>query len=331
MKIEVYADVVCAWAYIGKRRLEAALDLLGGQADPVEVIWRPYLIDPTAPVPSEPLEEALRDPVADAALAQCAVDAEPADHRVRVREIARDEGLTPWRPRWRASSWAAHRLLQRALDSGGPTVQGAVVEDLLHTHFLEGRDLNDPAVLAEIATANRLTPDTGPGAHAGYLRGGPAAAADPLERATREQLLRGKALGVASSPTFVVAGRAVAGAQPPEVLVHLLSDSTSEGGALPEEIERLRLGESLLAMGDALGALQLLEPLRATHAGEPNLDILTARAYYASAQLGRARTLLEPLAREKPGDTQLRLLLGRTLQRLGEEDQARVHLRLAEA
>ena len=55
--------MVCAWAYIGKRRLEQA-DL----GEDVEIVWRPYLIDPMAPARSEPLEDALRDPVAEGAL-----------------------------------------------------------------------------------------------------------------------------------------------------------------------------------------------------------------------------------------------------------------------
>lgn len=95
MLIEVYADVVCVWAYIGKRRLEAAIELIARSSPalaPVEVVWRPFLIDPMAPVPSRPLGEALRDPTVDAALAQCAPGLSAADNRVRVRNIARAEG-----------------------------------------------------------------------------------------------------------------------------------------------------------------------------------------------------------------------------------------------
>jgi len=32
LTIEVVSDVVCPWCYIGKRRLEKALALLGGEA-----------------------------------------------------------------------------------------------------------------------------------------------------------------------------------------------------------------------------------------------------------------------------------------------------------
>jgi len=33
LNIEVFSDVICPWCYIGKRRLEKALELLGGPYD----------------------------------------------------------------------------------------------------------------------------------------------------------------------------------------------------------------------------------------------------------------------------------------------------------
>ena len=57
MKIEVWSDVVCPWCYIGKRRLEAALEGLG---EDVELTWRSFELDPNAPQElSEPLVDVL--------------------------------------------------------------------------------------------------------------------------------------------------------------------------------------------------------------------------------------------------------------------------------
>ncbi|BAU87881.1 polyketide biosynthesis dithiol-disulfide isomerase-like protein [Streptomyces laurentii] len=89
--IEVWADVVCAWAYIGKRRLALALEEWDGE--PVEVVWRPFRIDPMAPARAEPLEDALRDPVVDTTLQGCAPEATTAENQARVSEIAAAEGL----------------------------------------------------------------------------------------------------------------------------------------------------------------------------------------------------------------------------------------------
>lgn len=69
--------------------------------------------------------------------------------------------------------------------------------------------------------------------------------------------------------------------------------------------------------------------LRADFVDDPAVRILAARAYFGSAQLKRARTVLEPLVEQRPDDFYVRMLYGRTLQRLGLDAQARPHLRLA--
>ena len=48
MQIEVWSDVVCPWCYIGKRRLETALEKFPHR-DQVEVVWRSFQLDPTIP------------------------------------------------------------------------------------------------------------------------------------------------------------------------------------------------------------------------------------------------------------------------------------------
>lgn len=85
-RIEVWADMVCAWAYIGKRRLEQA-----GFGEDVEIVWRPFQIDSMAPATAEPLYEALRDPIADGALQACHPGLTPSENRVRVSLIAAEE------------------------------------------------------------------------------------------------------------------------------------------------------------------------------------------------------------------------------------------------
>ena len=48
MRVEIWSDVVCPWCYLGKRRLEAALDRFE-HATEVEVVWRSFELDPAAP------------------------------------------------------------------------------------------------------------------------------------------------------------------------------------------------------------------------------------------------------------------------------------------
>jgi hypothetical protein len=47
LKIEVISDSICPWCYVGKRRLERALALLGNPL--IEVEWKPFQLNPTMP------------------------------------------------------------------------------------------------------------------------------------------------------------------------------------------------------------------------------------------------------------------------------------------
>jgi predicted DsbA family dithiol-disulfide isomerase len=312
MRIEVWADVVCPWAYIGKGRLERAVAALG---EPVEIRWRPYRIDPAAPVPAEPLAGALSDPLVEDALRVCAPDLTPAQNRLRVAGIAAREGLgPPWGAAWRASSHDAHRLIALAEPAG---VQDAVVEALLRAHFVDAVDISDREVLA--------------GAVGDVFPEGPALLAGPAgEQRVRELLLEGRARGIRTSPTLVAGDRALAGAQPPEVIRDFLAGGDARR-PVPAEVERYRWAESLLEQRDPLGALELLGPLLAEHGDDHAVRMLAARAWYASAQLERARIALEELVAGHPTDAYAHVLLGRTLQRLGRHPQAQTHMQLGAA
>ncbi|GGU32832.1 DsbA family oxidoreductase [Streptomyces lavendofoliae] len=315
MRIEIWADVVCAWAYIGKRRLERALE----GRDGVEVVWRPFRIDPTAPARAIPLAEALRDPLMDEAVRACAPDLTPAENRVRISAVAAAEGLGPrWGAGWRANSHDAHRLVALAYDHGGATLQDEVVERVLHACFVEALDISDRAVLAGIAT------------EAGFSQGAGLLATDAGEVRVRELLLEGKARGVKTSPSLVVGARALAGAQAPEVIRDFL-DGCHGAAEVPAEVARMRWAEALLDLRDPLGALTMLRPLLEEFAGDRGVRTVAARAYFASAQLKRAEAELAALVEAYPDDAYARLLYGRTLQRQGRTEQAEPHLRLAVA
>jgi Flp pilus assembly protein TadD len=99
---------------------------------------------------------------------------------------------------------------------------------------------------------------------------------------------------------------------------------------------RLEWARSLFDRGDFSAAAKALAELvdEADTAGRlhgtSELELLLARAYFGSAQLGRAETVLRRLVEDAPDDGYLHLLLGRTLQRQARHDDARGHLALAE-
>ncbi|MFD4138554.1 MULTISPECIES: tetratricopeptide repeat protein [unclassified Streptomyces] len=59
--------------------------------------------------------------------------------------------------------------------------------------------------------------------------------------------------------------------------------------------------------------------------------LLLARAYYHSAQLGRAEAELRAVLERDPVEHYARLMLGRTLERQGRPEAAAPHLRMASA
>ncbi|HEY4422332.1 MAG TPA: tetratricopeptide repeat protein [Pseudonocardia sp.] len=98
-----------------------------------------------------------------------------------------------------------------------------------------------------------------------------------------------------------------------------------------QEIDRYRMAGLHLDMGDPLEALKLLEPmadgLREHAAGQ----LLLGRAYYHSAQLGKAQEALERAVSLAPTDAYMRFILGRTLQRRSRHEEAGVQFRIAAA
>ena len=98
-----------------------------------------------------------------------------------------------------------------------------------------------------------------------------------------------------------------------------------------QETEQFRLAQAYLEAGDPLEAVRLLEPLADELRGQAGGQLLLGRAYYHSAQLGRAQEAFERAVELAPTDAYARFALGRTLQRSSRHDEAGVHLRVAAA
>lgn len=107
---------------------------------------------------------------------------------------------------------------------------------------------------------------------------------------------------------------------------------------------RLSWAQGLFERGDHLGAATALaelvdeaESARLAPADSEavlhpvtELRLLLARAYFQSAQLGRAEATLRRVIEDSPTDSYAHLLLGRTLQRAGRHAEAARPLALAE-
>jgi Flp pilus assembly protein TadD len=92
---------------------------------------------------------------------------------------------------------------------------------------------------------------------------------------------------------------------------------------LYEQADYLRAAEALVELVDEA-------TLDGTLHGTTDLRLLLARAYFRSAQLGRAESTLRVIVEETPTDGYAHMLLGRTLQRRGRHEEAKRWLTLAE-
>jgi len=202
LTIEVVSDVVCPWCYIGKRRLEKALALLGGEAQ-VSVRYLPFQLNPEMPQGGMPRAEYRKAKFGSVERSR-QLDA-------RVAAEGRGEGIEFAFERMARTpnSIAAHRLIDLAQRQG----QGQkVVEELFRAYFEEGKDVGDPEVLDEIAKR-------------GGVSGWPQEA-DAKEVAALEGEMRG--LGISAVPTFIFDRKlGVSGAHPPEALAQAMREALS--------------------------------------------------------------------------------------------------------
>lgn len=210
MLIEIWSDVVCPWCYIGKRRFEHALEGFE-RRDAVEVVWRSFLLDPSAPrVPSETTRVMLAR--------KYGVSLEQADAmQARVVSLAAAEGL-----KYRVdltrheSSVDAHRLLHLAKARG---LQDALKERLFSAHFVEGLSISDPGTLTRLAAETGLDAKEASAVLAG----------DTYADDVKADIERAVHLGIRGVPFFLVAGRyGVSGAQASETMQEALRTAWTE-------------------------------------------------------------------------------------------------------
>ena len=100
------------------------------------------------------------------------------------------------------------------------------------------------------------------------------------------------------------------------------------GGTPAERWERARL---FFDARDYAAAARVLVGLIEEVPEQTGPRLLLARAYYHSAQLGRAEDALRAIVERDPVEHYARLMLGRTLERQGRHDEAGPHLRIASA
>lgn len=211
MLVDIWSDVVCPWCYIGKRRFEAALDRFAHRSE-VEVRWRSFELDPSAPPSPErpfPYVEHLASKYGTTtAQAQAMIE--------RVTSVAAEEGLEfRFEIARRGNTLDAHRLLHLALHHG---VQDTLKERLDHATFTEGLRVSDHHELATVAADVGLD----------EVEVRRVLASDAYADAVRTDQALAQRHGISAVPFFVIDGRyGVEGAQPVDAMLVALERSWS--------------------------------------------------------------------------------------------------------
>jgi len=206
--IDVVSDVICPWCFLGKRRLDAALEAMDMD---VFIRWRPYMLDPT--IPPEGLDRheymlakfgperlaTIHDPLIEAG--------KELDVPYHFDRITR----TP-------NTLDAHRLIRwsHTVDR-----QTEMVERLFMAYWSEGKDVGNRDVLAECAGEA--------GINAAQIRELLDTEQDVAE--TKAEIAHATNIGVTGVPTFILAqSYALVGAQSPDVLADAISRVAKETG-----------------------------------------------------------------------------------------------------
>lgn len=140
LHVDVIADFVCPWSYIGTRRLADALTAVHG---PRQVNWLPFQLNPAMPAAGMPIDDYLRQRFGEPEALQPAMD--------ELSRQGREEGVNFRFDRIERipNTLNAHRLIHLCGTSGHDASETA--QDLLKTFFEDGQDISDREVLAAVA------------------------------------------------------------------------------------------------------------------------------------------------------------------------------------
>jgi len=201
MKVDIIADTICPWCYVGKKRFDRALELR--PQEDLEVGWRAFQLNPSMPKQGMDRKEYVAEKFGGLERARSAhgsIASAGAEEGIKFnfKEIER----TP-------NTVNSHRLVRYAATQG---IQTPVINAIFEAYFLNGKDIGEISILANIARDVGLDHDQ----ISEFLQSD----RDVETILAEDELAR--RIGVNGVPCFIVDRKyAVSGAQSPEVLVQV--------------------------------------------------------------------------------------------------------------
>lgn len=215
MKIEIWSDVVCPFCYMGKRRLEIALEQFKGKDD-VELVWHSFQLDPVAERdPGKDIYEHLAEKYGQTREWAKERNDELA---AQAREIGLEYNFDRVIP---ANTFDAHRLIHLAAKHD---LQAKAEQRLFAAYFTEGKDISDHDTLGRLGVEIGLD-----GKEVRDALGSSAYANE-----VKEDIEEAEALGIHGVPFFVFNRKyAISGAQPSHLFLETLEKVSEEERVRP--------------------------------------------------------------------------------------------------
>ena len=204
VKLDILSDPICPWCYIGKTNLDAAL--AQHPDHPFTIEWHPFQLNPDMPAEGMDRRAYLEGKFGGKEGAIKAY-APVADHAAKAGAVINFDAMqrTP-------NTIDAHRLIHWA---GIEQRQSLMVDLLFKAYFVEGRDIGNREVLADLADMAEMD--------AAVVTRLLASDSDVDDIRARDA--HSRKMGVNAVPTFIVAQQhAVPGAQPVETWLRIIAE-----------------------------------------------------------------------------------------------------------
>ncbi len=211
IRLDIFSDPVCPWCYLGKANLDRALE--AHPDHPFAIEWHPFQLNPDMAAAGVDKREYL--------LARFGGAAGLEQIHQRFRDIAAENGVTmdPDTPQRIPNTLNAHRLIHWAGLEGRQTL---TVSALMLAYWVEGRDIGDLAVLAEVAAEAGMD-------RAVVVR---LLASDADLDVIKAREAHARERGVNAVPTFLIDNKyVVSGAQPPTMWGRAIAEMTGKAGS----------------------------------------------------------------------------------------------------
>ena len=209
-KIEIFSDVVCPWCYIGKRNLENALQILNEKDEQFEstLNWRSFQLNPQLKVEGILRQDYITNKFGEGANSEIIYE--------RVRLAGEAVGLTMNFDKiiMQPNSSKMHSLIYAAKETNRDI---ELIENFFKAFFIDGMNLTDFEIVSKVASDSGLDNETINGVFHDNL----------FEKFVQEDIIMSKKYNITGVPFYVIDDSiGISGAQPPEVIVDAINQSS---------------------------------------------------------------------------------------------------------